>query len=156
LPNLIKYEKEQDGNFGIYQKNMAENSFDEFVILSEGQSSAERKEFEESGQEMRESKQRMEESRRNMEESRRQIEESRQAMENSQRRISQEQNLPRSGEGFHISVSGDERIIRQAAEILAREQEERTANQSTQRQANQESQQSQIRQNDNSNFFLTF
>jgi len=160
-PNLIKYKKEQNGKFGIYQKNMVENSSDEFVVFSEGQNSTERKEFEESSREMRESKQRMEESRRNMEASRRQIEESEQAMENSrrqiensQRQIGQGQSLPRSGEGFHISVSGDERIIRQAAEILAREGEERAA--STQSQDNQNQQQAQIRQNDNSNFFLTF
>src|SRR3954447_21039535 len=45
--NLTKYRKEQDGKFGIYQKNTVETSPDEFVILSESQVSAEKKEFEE-------------------------------------------------------------------------------------------------------------
>jgi hypothetical protein len=161
----IKYRQEQNGKFGLYQKSLATNSPDKFVLLSENQSSTERKDFEADRKQFSESNQIMEEHRRQMEEHRRQVAESEQIIADSRRQvedsrqqiINQGQNFPRSGEGAYISVSGDERTMREAFEILAREQREgASANQPTPSRDNQNQHQAQIRQNDNSNFFLTF
>lgn len=141
--NIIRYRKKQSNIFGSYWKNLAENSPDEFLILSENRSSAEKKEFEET-------KQRMAETRERMAESRQRMAETRERMRN--RRSDQGNQLPRSGEGSHITYSGDENVFREALGILDRERTEGISSQST----NQNNQQAQICQNDNSNFFLTF
>src|SRR5207253_8113183 len=44
--DIIKYRQEQNGKFGLYQKSLTTNSPDKFVVLSENQSSTERKDFE--------------------------------------------------------------------------------------------------------------
>ena len=115
--NFIKYRKEQGGKFGLYQKTLTQNSPDEFTIFSEGQTSTEKKEFVEANRSMTEHQRQIAESERVIEESRRQVENSQQPSQGHQ--------FPRSGEGSYISVSGDERVIREALEILARQQRER-------------------------------
>ena len=115
--NFIKYRKEQGGKFGVYQKTLTQNSPDEFTIFSEGQTSTEKKEFVEANRSMTEHQRQIAESERVIEESRRQVENSQQPSQGHQ--------FPRSGEGSYISVSGDERVIREALEILARQQRER-------------------------------
>jgi len=122
--NFIKYRKEQGGKFGLYQKTLTQNSPDEFTIFSEGQTSTEKKEFVEANRSMTEHQRQMTEHQRQIAESERVIEESRRQVENSQQ-PSQGHQFPRSGEGSYISVSGDERVIREAFEILARQQRER-------------------------------
>jgi hypothetical protein len=130
--NFIKYRKQQDDKFGFYQKTLAQNFPDELTVFSGSQTSTEKKEFEEANRNIAESKREMEEHQRQMEEHQRQIaesgqiiEDSRRQIESSQQQVNQGQNFPRSGEGAYISVSGDERVIREAFEILARQQRER-------------------------------
>ena len=128
---IIRYRKKQDSIFGSYWKNLKDDA-DEFVMLSENQTSDEKKEFEKTKSRMAETRERM----------------ARRKQHSSQGGESQQ---PRSGEGSYISYSGDENVFKEALEILDRKKQEENASQSSQNQ-----QQAQIRQSDNSNFFLTF
>jgi len=119
---------------------------DEFVMLSENQTSDEKKEFEKTKSRMAETRERMAETRERMAETRERM--ARRKQHSSQGGESQQ---PRSGEGSYISYSGDENVFKEALEILDRKKQEENASQSSQNQ-----QQAQIRQSDNSNFFLTF
>jgi len=56
--NFFEYRKEeQDGKFALYKKTEAENSPDEFVVLSEGRDLAEKKDFKETRQSIEEARQ---------------------------------------------------------------------------------------------------
>jgi hypothetical protein len=142
--NIIRYRKKQNNVFGSYWKNLAENSPDEFVMLAENRSSAEKEEFEET-------KQRMGETRERMAETKQRMAKTRERMRNRHSN-NREVQYSRSGEGSNITYSGDESVFREALRILDRERAEGNSNQST----NQNNQQTQIRQSDNSKFFSTF
>lgn len=109
---IIRYRKKQDGIFGSYWKNLKNNSPDEFVVLSESQSSEEKKEFEETKQRMAETRERM-----------------------ANNRLSNQWNQSlHSGEGSYISYTGDENVLRETFGILDRKKQEENAGQSSQNQ----------------------
>jgi len=105
---------------------LLENSPDEFLVLAENQNSEEKKDFEGTTQRMAESRQRMAESRQRMAESRQRMAESRQRM--AERRTSSDDNTENqftfAGDTSHISYTGDSEILKEALEILAREQDQ--------------------------------
>jgi len=65
--NFFEYRKEQNGKFVLYKKSEAENSPDEFVVLSESQNLPEKKDFEETKQSIEEARRSIKEFRKNKE-----------------------------------------------------------------------------------------